>query len=111
MAATMTTRSSLTWCRLARHVRVSSPRVRQAEIGHDLADGGDEPVKILRLERADAADAEALRPRQLARIDDEAARCEGGIEVVEAEARVLGRHEGDDDRRLNALVEIALEAE
>src|SRR5262249_30064449 len=113
MARTMT-RSSPTWCRntpVATLHCVGPRRERQAEIGDDLVDGGDEPVEILRLECADTADAEAWRPGQLAGIDDETARRQRGVEVVEAEAGMLWRHEGDDDRRLDALVEKGTETE
>src|SRR5260221_9851809 len=91
---------------LARNlVRGSGRLCREAQLRHGAADGGDQPLEILRLERAHAADAEALRLRQLARIDDEATRRERGVEIIEAEARILRRPEGRDDRRLDALVE------
>src|SRR6266446_7634184 len=86
-------------------VRGRGPVCPEAQLRHDVADGGDQPLEIIRLERADAADAEALRLRELARIDDEAARRERSVEIIEAEARILRRPEGRDDRRLDALVE------
>src|SRR5262245_50210708 len=85
-------------------------RNQQAALGQEFPDRGNQPAQILRLEGADAADAEALCPGQLARIDDEAACRERGIEVVEPEARILERPEGGDDGRLDALVEEQAEA-
>src|SRR5262245_45804179 len=63
------------------------------------------------MERADAADAEALCLRQLARIDDEAARGQSGVKIIEAETRILRSYKGDDDRCLDALVEKGSEPE
>src|SRR5260370_40232967 len=91
---------------LARNlVRGSGRLCREAQLRHDAADGGDQPLEILRLERAHAADAEALRLRQLARIDDEAAPRERGGELIEAEAGILRRPEGPEDAGLDALVD------
>src|SRR5689334_19133138 len=80
-----------------------------AQIQHDFRDGCDKPVEIVRLECADTADAKAFRPGELAGIDDEAARRQCGVEVVEAEARIVRRAEGDDDRSFDALIEKAAE--
>src|SRR5689334_18496317 len=60
---------------LAGRLRVGGRRRDEALLRHDLADGGDQALEILRLDRADAADAEARLAGELTRIDDEAACC------------------------------------
>ena len=50
--------------------------------------------------RADAADAETVGDRELARIDDVAAILQRVVEALEDEARIFRHVEGVDDRRL-----------
>ena len=61
------------------------------------------PAHVLRIEPADAADAEAVGHRQLARIDDVAAILQLVVEALEHELRILGHMECDDDRRLQPI--------
>src|SRR3546814_6884067 len=58
-----------------------------------------------------AADAEGIHHRQLAGIDDEAARFQEVVEGLEGELRVRRVEEGDDDRRQPAVLQQSLEAE
>src|SRR5450631_2946978 len=76
-----------------------------------LADGGGGVAQLVRVDRPDAADAEGLDPRELAGIQDVAARAHFLVERLERIRRVRGRVEGHDDGRLHALREERLEAE
>ena len=74
-----------------------------AKLGQHLGDRRQRAAHVLRIEPADAADAEAVGHRQLARIDDVAAVLELVIEALEHELRILGHMECDDDRRLQPV--------
>src|SRR5262249_55479201 len=70
-----------------------------------------ERAHVSGIEAADAADAKALRHRELARVDDEAALLQQGIKTLEDEACVPRHVECHDDRALQALWEQRLETE
>jgi hypothetical protein len=62
-------------------------------------------------DRADAADAKGLQLRELARIKDESLVAYARVELLEFVVGIRRRVKGHDDRRLEASVEIGVEAE
>src|SRR5664280_1147858 len=82
-----------------------------SHLAHRTGDGGDGLGHLRRPDRADAADAEGLLLRQLARIEDEAARLHRIVEGLEGVLRIGWRMEGQDDGRLDLGLQEWLEAE
>src|SRR5262249_30544526 len=71
----------------------------------------EEGVHVGREEVADVAEAEAVGLRELARIDEEAARGEAPVEVLEVEARVAWVEVRADDRARVLARDVGAEAE
>ena len=67
-----------------------------------LADRRHDVAHLVRIDGADAADAERFDLRQLARVQDIAARTHLVVEGLEFVGRIGRRVKGDDDRRLYA---------
>ena len=90
--------------RLPGPVRPRPGRRRKARAldgpAHHLAHRHKQALEIAAVQRTDAADAEAGRPGQLARIDQEAALGQAVVEPPEGEPPVFRVAEGGDDRRL-----------
>src|SRR5690606_27111692 len=82
-----------------------------AHRGDRGGDGRDHAAHHKLVELTDASDAEAVGNRELARIDDKAARLDLVIEALEGKARIRGGEECGDDRRQPGVVEQGAEAQ
>src|SRR5262249_14195883 len=86
-------------------------QITDTHVSEHQRDRRGERAHVSGIEAADAADAKALRHRELARVDDEAALLQQGIKTLEDEACVSRHVECHDDRALQALWEQRLETE
>ena len=82
-----------------------------AHLAQRVAHGVDRVPHFVGTDGADAADAERLDLRKLARIENEALVTDARVELLEVVRRVGRRMERQDDRRLYFRLQEELEAE
>src|SRR5689334_9736580 len=86
------------------------PDLADAEVRQGIAHRVDRMAHLGRPDGPDAANAEGLELRQLARVQDEAPVAHLVVERLERITRIRGRMKGDDDRRLDPRIEERPEA-